>query len=178
MTAKINVTKVGSFYIHTGITPKQIRQLIAFTKAEKGPMTRDKKRFMSKDQYEKWADKGRTIYTVTDSRLKDGNLRGIFWMGEKLLPERPDYKEYIDPNFYRYTFALRLYGPARGKGLSQLVLDECVRRFISNLTLPIGVWLETDKENAISLRMAQKEGARIVSGFDQSHVILVKEYSK
>lgn len=103
-----------TFYIHSGITSSQVDQLIAFTRAETDPikLDGDEQRFMSLEQYETWGQKGRTIYTLTDSTDKGGNLCGIFWAGQKELPHRTDYTEPLDSEFYQHTYAFRLYGPA------------------------------------------------------------------
>lgn len=165
-----------TFFIHEGITQEQIDQLVAFTKLE-NDLTRDIDRFGSRGLYEKWVEKGRTIYSITDREEDNGDLKGMFWIGEKPLPERLDYTETLDPNFYRFTYAIRVYDSARGKSLSQTVIDNCISEFLFGKTLPVGVWLETNKDNAISIHMLKKQGARIVSGPDRNNrIILVKEY--
>lgn len=181
MTAK--VIKVSSkkipnpFYIREGITPEQTKQLIDLTRSEKESLTRDSERFSSVSSYKKWAAKERTIYIITDNAGNDGDLYGIFWIGKKLLPKRLNYKEVLDPKFYRYTYAIRLYDKARGKGLSQTVINECIGRFLLGKTLPVGVWIETHKDNAALIHISKKQGARVASGPDKNdRIILVKEY--
>ncbi len=169
-----------SFYIHPAITSSQIEQLIAFTQSETDPVKlgRDGQRFMSREQYEEWSKKGRTIYTLTDNIDAEGRLKGIFWAGEKELPDRADYSESLDPNFYRHTYAFRLYDSARGKGISHSVLSTCIDEYVSKLSLPVGFWLETSGANEVAIHMDEKQGFRVVSGKnDQGLVTLVREYA-
>lgn len=168
-----------TFYIHSGITSSGVDQLIAFTRAEKNPINLDGdgERFMSLEQYETWRQKGRTIYTLTDSVDKESNLCGIFWAGQKELPQRTDYTESLDPKFYQHTYAFRLYGSARGKGLSHAVLSFCMGDYVSRLTLPVGAWLEVSGLNPPALRMDQKMGYRVVSGLnDKGRLIMARRY--
>lgn len=168
-----------SFYIHSGITPDQVDQLIAFTRAETDPikLDGDEERFMSQQQYEIWRQKGRTIYTLTDTEDNKGNLRGIFWVGQKELPQRTDYTESLNPKFYQHTYAFRLYDSARGKGLSHIILNICMNDYVSRLTLPVGAWLEVSGLNPPALRMDQKMGYKIVSGLNnQGRLILARRY--
>ncbi len=170
-----------SFYIHPGITPRQVEQLIAFTQSETDPIKlgRDGQRFMSQEQYQEWANKGRTVYTLTDNGDSEGNLRGIFWAGEKPRPNRLDYREPLDPDLYRYTYAFRLYDSARGKGISYPVLSACIDEYVATLPLPAGFWLETNGANDVAIHMDQKQGFKVVSGIgNQGLVILAREYSK
>ncbi|MBI2597457.1 hypothetical protein HYW41_04835 [Candidatus Daviesbacteria bacterium] len=132
---------------------------------------------MSLEQYEAWGQKGRTTYVLTDSVDDAGDLCGIFWAGQKELPHRTDYTESLDPKFYQHTYAFRLYGPARGKGLSHAVLTVCMGDYVSRLTLPVGAWLEVNGLNPPALRMDQKMGYRVVSGLnDQGQLILARRY--
>lgn len=168
-----------SFYIHSGLTPNQVDQLIAFTRAEADliKLDGDEQRFMSLGQYEVWRQKDRTVYSLTDSADKEGNLFGIFWAGQKSLPQRNDYTEFLDPEFYRYTYAFRLYGLVRGKGISHTVLTICMDDYLGRLTLPVGFWLEVGGVNPAALRMDQKMGYKVVSGLnDQGRLILARKY--
>ncbi len=167
------------FYIHPGITQDQVRQLIAITEAEKDPISLDgdEQRFTSLELYKAWKQKNRSIYALTDSLNNEGDLYGIFWAGKKTLPDRTDYLESLDPNFYQHTYAFRLYGAARGKGLSHPVLSFCMGNYIGNQTLPIGAWLEVSGLNQAALRMDQRMGYRVVSGVnEEGRLIMAREY--
>ncbi len=168
-----------SFYIHSGLTSRHVDSLIAFTRIETDPikLDGDEYRFMSLEQYETWKQKGRAVYALTDRVDEDGNLYGIFWAGQKELPQRTDYTEYLDPKFYQHTYAFRLYGSARGKGLSHPILTICMDDYVSRLKLPVGAWLEVSGVNPAALRMDQKMGYKIVSGLnDQGRLILARTY--
>lgn len=167
------------FYIQFGLTQKHVNQLIMFTQAETDEikLDGDEKRFMSLEQYAVWRQKGRAIYTLIDSIEEGGNLCGIFWAGQKDLPQRSDYTENLDREFYRHTYAFRLYGSARGHGLSHLVLSVCMNDYVGRLNLPIGAWLEVSGLNASALRMDQKMGYRVVSGLNnRGRLVLAREY--
>lgn len=168
-----------AFYIHYGLTPKQIRELIAYTRVETDPikLDGDNNRFMSLEQYEVWKQKERIVYALTNSE-DEGVLMGIFWAGRKELPVRVDYTEYLDPQFYQHTYAFRLYGSARGKGLSHAVLESCMADYTRKFTLPLGSWLEVNGSNPAALRMDQKMGYRVVSGLnDRGMQILARTYA-
>lgn len=167
------------FFIHYGLTAKQLEQLIKFTNIEKDPINLDgdEERFKTLELYQIWRRKSRTIYSLSDRVGEDGNLGGIFWAGEKKLPDRDDYLEILDPEFYRYTYAFRLYDSARGKGLSYPVLSVCMDKYLNGLTLPLGFWLEVSGLNPPALRMDQKMGFKIVSGLNnQNRLILARKY--
>jgi hypothetical protein len=167
------------FYIHSDLTPNQVKRLIAFTQAEDDPikLDGDEGRFMSLEQYLAWRQKGRTIYALTDNAGREGNLAGIFWAGQKPLPVRNDYTTPLNPELYTYTYAFRLYGPARGIGISQTVLKTCIDDYVERLTLPTGFWLEVSGLNPAALHMDQKMGYKIASGLnDQNRLVLARSY--
>ncbi len=169
------------FYIHRGITLNQVDQLIAFTQAEidQVKLDGDGQRFMSRQQYEVWKRKRRMVYSLTDCARENGNFCGIFWAGQKELPPRTDYLETLDPKFYQHTYAFRLYGCARGQGLSHIILSTCMGDYISRLVLPLGSWLEVSGSNPAALHMDQKMGYRIVSGLnEQGRLVLARIYQE
>lgn len=150
-----------------------------FTRGETNPikLDGDEYRFMSLEQFNIWKIKGRSIYVVTDRFEDDGNLLGIFWAGQKELPQRTDYTECLDPAFYRHTYAFRLYGAARGQGISHAVLSVCMGDYIGKCVLPAGSWLEVSGLNPPALKMDQKMGYRVVTGLnDQGRLIVVRSF--
>lgn len=163
------------FYIHRGLIPKHEDQLIVYTQSETDPVNldNDQDRFMTREKLEIWKRKGRTVYVLTDRFDEDGDLRGIFWAGEMLLPEREDYTEPLDRETYRYTYAVRLYGSAKGEGLSHEFLSECIGDYRSGLTRPGGFWVEVNVLNPRALHMDQKMGLKIVSPPDDKGQIVL-----
>lgn len=148
--------------INQGIDERHIAQLILNSQAADDAgvqsYTSDPRRFGSMEAFEKWTSKGRILYTLTN---KDGNLAGIQWFGPEDMPEKP-YEEDFDRNRYGCTFAIRLYGEARGKGLARPFM----RAVFDNLqTTPDyqrieknKIWLETRTTNEPALKSYRKFG--------------------
>jgi RimJ/RimL family protein N-acetyltransferase len=152
-------------FLKTGITEKQIDQLIQYTKSDLDVIkyTSDSKRFADQQSFNEWQKQGRIIYTLTD---KHENLLGIVWFGLKDLPGFPKYN---------YTFGIRLYDLARGKGLSLPFLTEAVNQ-LSKLNLPItGFWLETAIDNLAAQKTYIKFGFQPIDySADPSKIYMVK----
>lgn len=191
MLKEVTAKSGQSFYIHRGILPNQVAELIGMTVIEKDPikLDGDENRFKSRAQYNAWRQKGRAIYTLTDDVAGEGVLSGIFWAGVKHLPQRDDYalipgSEFHwnvvtqrNPEFYRQTYAFRLYGQARGDGLSHPVLTACLDDYLSRLDKPVGFWLEVSGVNPAALRMDQKQGYEIVSGLNsEGRLVMARSY--
>lgn len=172
--------------------PSQVAELIVMTTLEKDPvkLDGDENRFKSMNQYKDWRQKGRSIYTLTPDPKGEGPLNGIFWAGEKLLPHRDDYVmpagselhwnmiTMRNPEHYRQTYAFRLYGAARGDGLSHSVLSACLEDYVGRLQKPVGFWLEVSGVNPPALRMDQKQGYEIVTGLNpEGRLVMARSYN-
>lgn len=168
----INSPILHTLHISLGISKKQIRQLITFanTDQEVVRQTSDPKRFANLEAYEQWRKKGRTVYTLTNEKE---DLLGILWIGEESLPDEQFIKSF-DQTLYGVTFAIRLYGQARGKGLTQTFMKQAFTDFqTTNPTEHPGIWLETSESNTPAVKSYTKFGFEQAAGADEHGRILM-----
>ncbi len=162
-------------YIKEGITKKQIQQLINYTNTDEiiQETTKDLERFRSIEHFTSWQKKDRTVFVLTD--VKD-NLLGILWYGRKNLPNKK-YLLPINKDSYGVTFAVRIYKPARGKGLSKHFMDKAFDKYKNLLEYTQnpnkGIWLETTKNNLAAIRAYERFGFKVVSNPDTDNRIIM-----
>jgi ribosomal protein S18 acetylase RimI-like enzyme len=129
-----------------GLSEKNIDQLIAFTNSDNDVQknTSDLKRFANRELWKKWKEKGRKIYAMVD---ENDDLMGITWFG---------------PESDGFTFAIRIYGNARGKGLSENFLRKTMEDFMKEPEYINAQnkswWLETSKDNLPAIKIYEKLG--------------------
>ena len=133
--------KIGQdVFVHQGILDSQIDQLIEYSQTDSDiqKFTSDLTRFANKKSFYQWQQKGRIIYALSDTQK---NLLGIIWFGHKEAPLKD-----VTANF---TFAIRIYGSARGQGLAQEFMKITFDDFLKNKdkTHSTGFWLETSIDN-------------------------------
>ncbi len=161
--------------VSQGIAEAQVKQLIHYanTDLQVRKFTSDPKRFLDKEEYQKWRKKDRTIYTLSDDT---GELFGIVWFGEEEMPEK-EFTEPLDRKHWGITFAIRMYGDARGKRLSNDFTGKAVDMYKSSADFqkPVnkGIWLETHKDNIPALNSYRKSGFRQVSNPDEKGRVLM-----
>jgi len=139
-----------------GISEKQIGQLIEYSSTDElvGKFTHDRERFGSREAFGEWLKKGRDIKVMTNDK---GDLLGIFWYGFKEMP--------LGDKNYDTTFAIRIYGEARGKGLG---LD-----FMKKSLKERGIWLKISDDNLAAKALYFKFGFRQVSEPDENNKIIM-----
>lgn len=144
------------FKINKSITPLQVKQLISFSNLDpqSKKFTTDQQRFQNLKAYHFWRRKKRTIFCLTD---KQGNLAGIIWFGRKKLPLKslPVFK-------YPFTLSVRLYPPARGRGLAKNFISFTWKNYCSK---PIyqkskykNFWIITSLDNQPIIKIFKKLG--------------------
>mgnify|MGYP001432915408 CR=1 FL=1 len=158
--------KIGQdVFIQQGILDCQLTQLIDYsqTDSEVKKFTSDPKRFANKNSFFQWQQQGRIIYTLTDSHQ---NLLGIIWFGQKNAPVN------IPANF---TFAIRLYSPARGQGLSQEFMKTTFTDLLKNQkdSKITGFWLETSIDNFTAIHTYEKFGFKTVDQQDGKNIMIL-----
>jgi RimJ/RimL family protein N-acetyltransferase len=145
------------YTINEGLKEYLIPQLIFYSNDLSdldAQSTSDPKRFKNKESVAEWMKKGRTIYTLENNE----KLLGIFWFGKSQM-KQVDIG--IDINQYQYTFAGRLYGDIRGKGLFKEILTSVFKIFIESLYYDgTGFWGES--RNPAMLKVCEKIGFRQV----------------
>lgn len=151
------------FKIRRGILDKQVKQLIEYSLTDEtvAKFTSDKERFKNEESFLEWKKKGREIFTLNNN---NDDLLGIVWLGLKELPER-NYQIEIDPEKYKSSFAIRIYGEARGKGLAIDFMKQCLKMN--------GVWLEVSNDNLAAKSLYSKFGFRQASEIDKNNKIIM-----
>lgn len=164
-------------HIKRGITEKQIEQLVAYSNTDKQILefTTDSKRFKNKNAFNIWLKKGRTIYTLTG---KEDELLGVIWYGKKGMPDDKNFTQDFNKEDFRITFAIRLYGATRGKGLSLWFMKKARKGFIRSKmyreSCREGFWLETYVSNTPAVRTYRSFGYKEVSFPDsQNRIIMI-----
>jgi len=157
--------KIGQdIFVQQGILDCQIDQLIEYSHADSDvqKFTSDSKRFADQKSFHQWQQQGRIIYTLADNQK---NLLGIIWFGHKDPPIN------LPANF---TFAIRIYGSARGQGLSQEFMKIAFSDLLKNQkdSHVTGFWLETNQKNLSAIHVYQKFGFKTV-GKDNGSLIMV-----
>jgi ribosomal protein S18 acetylase RimI-like enzyme len=144
---------VKKLRIEKGLSAKALKQLLDFSRTDKviRKYTTDPKRFKDEEAFKIWQKQGRIIYSLVDEK---SNLRGIIWFGKKAI----DAKEFpsvskTDLEKYSFTFAIRLYENARGKGLAVPFMKAVFTDFGQKR-----VWLETGKDNLPALKTYKRFG--------------------
>jgi hypothetical protein len=120
-------------------------------------MTHDLSRFSSLAQLDRWRERDREALCLCDAT---GSLLGIFWVAEKPLPARDDYYKPVlirthDP---RLTVAIRLYGPARGRGLAKDFSAHALAEFLGHYPEPPALWFETRADNLVTRSLGKRMG--------------------
>jgi len=155
-------------FIQQGINDCQIDQLIDFSNND--PLvkenTSDPTRFQDHNSFKEWLKKGRIIYTLID---KNSNLLGITWFGQKQAPQG------ISADF---TFALRLYNPARGKNLATSFVNFVLSDLLENKKEIKKLWLETSKNNIAAIKTYQKVGFKKVKELENDRIIMTLNINK
>lgn len=139
-----------------GITKKQIDQLIEYSLVDEmvGKFTHDRDRFKDRKSFDEWIKKGRTITVMTNNK---GDLLGIFWEGLKEMP--------LGDKKYNKTFAIRIYGEARGKGLALGFMQRCIKGK--------GYWLETNDKNEVAKKLYTKFGFKRVGDVNENGEVVM-----
>ena len=136
------------------ISKDQIVQLITLTKKDSriNKFTHDLERFKNSKTFTTWKKRKKTIYTLTG---RSGRLLGIIWFSQKHFKN------------YKYTLAIRVYPPLRGKGISKkflyLVYKDFQKRH-KNLHL----WLRTSTGNSRAIKLYKSFGFKTVSQDDKN----------
>lgn len=157
---KLRSTDGDTFFFKKGITDSQIDQLIQYAQTDEGVknFTSDPKRFANKESFNAWKKPDAQFYTLVD---EDNTLMGIIWFEGMELPEFKLPKNIevsaIDPNDYDTTFAIRLYGRARGQGLSTPFTQKALDDFKLNFP-EADIWLATSADNLPAISSYKKSG--------------------
>lgn len=146
----------SGFTVRQGWSDELARQLVEQSKNDPA-ITRftprdSTERFSTLDTATSWYErKSPTIYSLSQA----AELAGVIWYSQN---PRDD----LDAD---YTFAIRMYTLARGKGLAASFMELCENDF-RNTVQPNGVWLETDSDNTPAKSLYQKLGYTVTHTTD------------
>lgn len=163
--------------VKEGISQKQIRRLVQYSRTDPviGKFTSDRRRFSDVNVFYKWFGKGRMIYTLCG---RGDELLGIVWFGKKPLPKRK-YDKRVKPERYRFTLAVRLYGKARGKGISGSFLEECMGLFKETAGYKKGrkgIWVVVSEDNAKAIKIYAENGfTKVTTPNTKGKIIMVEK---
>jgi|SRR3989344_771648 len=157
----------SSFLVKKGITDRQINQLIqyALDDPELEKFTSDPKRFNSRESFDEFSKHIMTYYTLTDEA---DNLLGVIWFDDFPLEEGSEYG---------ISYAIRVYGRARGKGaavpFSRAAFDDFKKspEYLGHLNRKI--WLAVSPENIPAKKVYQKLGFKDLKMNDQGNKLLM-----
>ena len=164
----------GQIYLITNplkITRLNQKQIIEYS--QKDPLvkkfTHDHTRFKDLSSINRWYQKGKRVYFLIRPRNK---LVGLIWFGKSKL-NRSDLKA---PNF---TFAIRIYQPARGLGLSEKFFTVAYKDFLKkvgseNLKYK-GLWLKTNRKNRVALHLYQKLRFKVLRKTNEELFMVLRE---
>ena len=130
--------------------------------------TSDHERFVE-GSYEEWFKKGRVPIALVN--MKTDTLAAIAWFGVRDFPAlkegvRPETKEAW------HTFAIRTYGPYRGKRLAFPFSEYCISEY--RALFPNPMWLSTPPSNTGARKLYAKLGFTEVGAEEDGEVVMVK----
>lgn len=159
-------------WFQSGLQPAQIDQLVTLTQTDPliGQTTHDLERFKSVASITNWLQGSREVVVLLDPT---DQLLGIVWVSQKPLPTLPVELADLNLSQYSLTFAIRLYGLARGKGLAQEFLHSALEACLQAGRFTGKLWLETKATNVSAIKTYQKLGFQQIAGPDAEQEILM-----
>lgn len=151
-------TVLGTLSIQKSISEDAIRELVEFSQTDPviARFTSDRQRFATFQAAKNWLSPEKTVYTL--SGTKD-NLLGIIWFHPMDNPKAPEH---------HHTFAIRLYGEARGKGLPLKFMEACFADYGKK-----DVWLVVSHDNDRAISAYLQFGFKRVSSPDEKGKIIM-----
>lgn len=169
---------IDEYKIKKGLSDKQISQLINYSSTDEGlKFTSDKTRFKDRQSFDEFSKEIMAYYTLADD---EDNLLGIIWFQDLSIPviARNDSDKAISEESgmtdeeYGITFAIRLYGEARGKGLALPFTEEVMSDFEESEEYKNHpnkkIWLSVSPENEAAVALYRKLGFKDLK-IDESH---------
>jgi ribosomal protein S18 acetylase RimI-like enzyme len=164
------VAELNGYQIKKGLSDKQISQLINYASSDEGlKYTSDPKRFKDRQSFDEFSKEVLAYYTLVDN---EDNLLGIIWFHDLDL-----YLNKEKPSEYGISFAIRLYGEARGKGLALTFTEEVMADFKESeeyKTHPHKkIWLSVSPENEAAVKLYRNLGFKDLEINEEYHKLLM-----
>ena len=162
------------FFVKKDLTQKQVRELVLYSKNDPEIIrfTSDSERFATSEKVKLWVNLGRVVYSLTDNK---GNLHGIIWFGVKKIPLSRTMG--LSTKDYKVTFAIRLYGEARGRGLAEFFMRKCFQDYLRSRSYKkLGkpkFWLKVSLDNIPAIKTYRKFGFRKTTKPDKAGKIIM-----
>lgn len=160
------------YLVVSGLTDADVASVIAYANTDPllARFTSDKKRFKDTESFDLWKEKGRVIYSLHNSA---GELAGILWFGTEELPTRA--RSLAANGQFDTTFAIRLYGDARGKRLANRFMQACFADVLIRYPeyTAARYWLQTSEENIAAVQAFKKFGFAQLTQPDEKGKILM-----
>lgn len=146
------------------LNEKQVYQLLEFSRKDSlvKKFTSDAKRFKDRTAFNEWLDKTPDKFVFSDIK---GNLVALLWFSHKKMPINSF-------EGYDYSLAIRVYGPARGKGLAEKFLKTALDLFKDQFP-DKKIWLSTSFNNQAAIKIYEKVGFKKVSEPNENGKILM-----
>ena len=163
--------KTADYTISTSLTQAQIQELVTYSTSDSvlAKWTSDTSRFRSEEATNIWLQTNPEYIVLSDH---EGGLLGIAWLQSKPIPEY--VKLHVDLEVgtqYEKTSGIRLYGSARGKGLSKWFYTKLFEQFHSPY-----IWAQVSDDNTASKRLHEKMGfIQVSKPDDHNKIILVRD---
>jgi ribosomal protein S18 acetylase RimI-like enzyme len=153
------------YTIKKDLNEKQISQLIEYAATDEGlKFTSDPKRFKDKDSFNEFSKEILAYYVLTN---EEDDLMGIIWFHDLDL-----YLNKETPSEYGISFAIRLYGEARGKGLALPFTEEVMADFENSEEYKSHphkkIWLAVSPENEPAVKLYRNLGFKDLR-IDETH---------
>lgn len=160
-------SNIDPYTVKKGLSEKQIGQLVEYAATDEGlKFTSDPKRFKDKKSFDEFSKDILAYYVLTN---ENDDLLGIIWFHDLDL-----YLNKEKPSEYGISFAIRLYGEARGKGLAQPFTEEVLADFEETKEYKSHphkkIWLSVSPENEPAVKLYRKLGFKDLE--------INKEYNK
>ena len=150
----------------------QIDELIRYAATDPAlqKWTSDPVRFETKLAVEEWSAKVSSITVLTN---RSGKLLGLGWVQDESFPQIENCTLPAEEQLkFTKTSAVRLYGEARGKGLSKWFY----KQVLSHAGNP-NIWDRVSADNTPSVKLHEAFGFKQVSMPDSMNKIILVRYS-
>ncbi|MFH1971014.1 MAG: hypothetical protein ABIJ05_01365 [Patescibacteria group bacterium] len=166
--------EVVGVQVRKGIATNHINKLIYYSSNDDLVLkfTHDNKRYRDLKSFNK--EKSNRFYYSLVS--KNNELAGIIWFKKKPIPKNKFIVEF-NTRDYGITFALRVYGKFRAKGLSYPFLKEAIKRYKKTKsfkeTKANNFWVSTSFDNLPAIVTYAKFGFEKVSEKESNEKIIM-----